>query len=166
MSIVERLYAPISERPTPDAAIDAFDIKDNAIALRRRAAGSSFFRAMQLLPARRREAMRALCAFYREVDDIADGDASRSLKQALLLNWRSEIAHLFAGRPRHDVTHGLSEAIHLYGLRCNHFLAIIDGMEMDARRDIRAPGFAELDRYCELVAVAVLRISVRIFGEA
>src|ERR1700680_3989359 len=103
MSIVERLYAPISERPSPDTAIDAFDIKDDAIALRRRPAGSSFLSAMRLLSARRREAMRALYAFCREVDDIADGDASRSMKQALLLYWRSEIAHLFAGRPRHDV---------------------------------------------------------------
>ena len=101
MSVVERLYAPISERRSPDAAIDAFDNKDNAIALRRRDAGSSFFRAMQLLAARRREAMRALYAFCREVGDIADGEASRSLKQTLLSNWRSEIAHLFAGRPRH-----------------------------------------------------------------
>jgi presqualene diphosphate synthase len=166
MSIVERLYAPISERRSPDAAIDAFDNKDNAIAVRRRDAGSSFFRAMQLLPVQRREAMYALYAFCREVDDIADGEASRSLKQALLLNWRSEIAHLFAGRPQHDVTRGLSEAIHLYGLRCHDFLAIIDGMEMDARTDIRAPSFAELDRYCECTAVAVGRISVRIFGEA
>jgi phytoene synthase len=49
---------------------------------------------MQLLPARRREAMRALYAFCREVGDITDGDASRSLKQTLLSNWRSEIAHL------------------------------------------------------------------------
>jgi phytoene synthase len=166
MSIVERLYAPISERPSPDAAIDAFDIKDNAIALRRRAAGSWFLWPMQLLPARRREAMRALYAFCREVGDIADGEASRSLKQTLLSNWRSEIAHLYAGRPRHTVTRSLNEAIHLYGLRCDDFLAIIDGMEMDARRDIRAPSFAELDRYCERVAVAVGRISVRIFGEA
>ena len=166
MSIVEHLYTPISERPSPDASLGTFDIKDNAIALRRRAAGSSFFSAMQLLPVRRREAMRALYAFCREVDDIADGEASRSLKQALLLKWRSEIAHLFAGRPQHDVTRRLSEAIHLYSLRCDDFLAIIDGMEMDARRDIRAPSFAELDRYCERVAVAVGRISVRIFGEA
>ena len=165
MSIVERLYAPISERPTPDAAIDAFDIKDNAIALRRRAAGSSLFRAMQLLPARRREAMRALYAFCREVDDIADGEASRSLKQTLLSNWRSEIAHLFAGRPQHDVTRGLSEAIHLYGLRCHDFLAIIDGAEMKAQTDIRAPSFAQLDRYCERTAVAVSRLLLRIFGE-
>jgi phytoene/squalene synthetase len=165
MSTVEHFDARISARPSRGAAIDASDNKDNVIALRRSAAGSSFLWAMQLLPARRREAMRALYAFCREVGDIADGEASRSLKQTLLLNWRSEIAHLFAGRPQHDLTRGLSEAIHLYGLRCDDFLAIIDGMEMDARRDIRAPSFAELDRYCERVAVAVGRISVRVCGE-
>ena len=126
--------------------------------------GSRFLWPMQFLPARRREAMDALYAFCREVGDIADGEASRSLKQTLLLNWRSEIAHLYAGRPQHAVTRGLSEAIHLYGLRCHDFLAIINGMEMDARRDIRAPSFAELDDYCG-AAVAVGRISVRIFGE-
>jgi squalene synthase HpnD len=127
--------------------------------------GSWLLWPMQLLPVRRREAMYALDAFCREVDDIADGEASRSLKQTLLLNWRREIADLFAGRPRHDVTRGLSEAIHLYGLRCDDFLAIINGMEMDVRKDIRAPSFAELDDYCERVAVAVGRISIRIFGE-
>jgi squalene synthase HpnD len=166
MSIVEHFYASTSVRARPGAAIDAPDNNDNAIALRRRAAGNAFFSAMQLLPVQRREAVRALYAFCREVDDIADGDASRSLKQILLANWRSEIALLFAGRPRHPVTRGLNGAIHLYDLRCDDFLAIIDGMEMDARRDIRAPSFAELDRYCERVAVAVGRISVRIFGEA
>jgi len=46
--------------------------------------GSWFLWPMQLLPARRREAMCALYAFCREVDDIANGDASRSLKQVLL----------------------------------------------------------------------------------
>ena len=166
MTIVEQLYAPISVRPDPDATIDAADTRENAIAPRRRAVGSWFFWAMQLLPAQRRKAMRALYTFCREVDDIADGEASRSLKQILLSNWRSEIAHLYAGRPHHNVTRGLSEAIHLYGLQCDDFLAIIDGMEMDAQTDIRAPSLAQLDRYCERVAVAAGRISVRIFGEA
>ena len=132
---------------------------------RRFRAESWFLWPMQLLPVRRREAMYALYDFCREVDDIVDGEASRSSKQTLLLNWRSEIAHLYAGRPQHAVTRGLNDAIHLYGLRCDDFLAIINGMEMDARRDIRAPSFAELDGYCERVAVAVGRISVRIFGE-
>ena len=85
------------------------------------------------------------------------------MKQILLANWRSEISLLFAGRPQHDVTRGLSEAVHLYSLRCDDFLVIIDGM--DARTDIRAPSFAQLDRYCERMAVAIVRISVRIFGE-
>jgi squalene synthase HpnD len=164
MSTIEHLYAPASDCLSRNAALDAGDNREKAIALRRRAAGSSFFSAMQLLPGQRRRAMRALCAFYREVNDIADGDASRSLKQILLANWRSEIGLLFAGRPQHDVTHELREAVHLYGLRCDDFLAIIDGM--DARADIRAPSFAELDRYCERMAVAIGRISVRIFGEA
>ena len=120
---------------------------------------------MHLLSVQRRKAVYALYAFCREVDDIAEGAASASLKLILLTNWRSEIAHLYAGRPRHAVSIGLNKAIHLYGLRCDDFLAIIDGMEMDARTDIRAPSFAELDRYCERVTVAIGRISVRIFGE-
>ena len=164
MSTIEHLYAPASDYPSRNAALDNGDNRDNAIALRRNAAGRSLFSATQLLPVQRRRAMRALCVFYREVNDIADGDASRSLKQILLANWRSEIGLLFAGRPQHDVTHELSEAVHLYGLRCDDFLAIVDGM--DARADIRAPSFAELDRYCERMAVAIGRISVRIFGEA
>ena len=163
MSTIEHLYAPALDYPSRNAALDNGDNRNNAIALRRNVAGRSLFSAMQLLPGRRRRAMRALYAFYREVNDIADGDASRSLKQILLANWRSEIGLLFAGRPQHDVTHELSETVHLYGLRCDDFLAIIDGM--DARTDIRAPSLAELDRYCERMAVAIARISVRIFGE-
>jgi squalene synthase HpnD len=157
--------ASTSARPNSGVATDPLGHKDEAITLRTRATNSSFFWAMQLLSYERREATYALCDFCREVDDIADGGASRSLKQTLLLNWRSEIALLYSGRPRHAVTCSLNKAIHLYGLRCDDFLAIIDGMEMDARADIRAPSLVELDLYCERVAVAVGRLSVRIFGE-
>jgi squalene synthase HpnD len=165
MSTVENFYVPIVEHPIPDAYTDASDNKAGSMALRSRFAGTSLFWTLQLLPARRREAMYALYAFCREVDDIVGGDASHALKEILLSNWRGEIAHLYAGRPQHAVTHGLNEAIHLYGLRCADFLAIIDGLQMDAQTDIRAPSFAELDRYCRCVSVAVSRLSVRIFGE-
>jgi presqualene diphosphate synthase len=165
MTAVERLDTSISKRRGSSAAVDPSDHQDNAVAWRRRAAGSSFFWAMQLLPYHRREAMYALYAFCREVDDIADGEASRSLKEALLSDWRSEIALLYAGRPQRAITRAISEAVRLYGLQCSDFLVIIDGMEMDARSDIRAPTLTELDLYCEQVAVAVGRLSVRIFGE-
>jgi len=168
MATIERLDTSISRfrssRPVVYPA-EGHEQQDNTIALRLSAAGSSFFWAMQLLPYRRREAMYALYAFRREVDDIANSDASRSLKDVLLSDWRSEIALLYAGRPQQTVTRALSEAVRSYGLQCGDFLAIIDGMEMDARTDIRAPSLIELDLYCERVAVAVGRLSVRIFGE-
>jgi len=87
------------------------------------------------------------------------------LKETRLGNWRGEIAHLYGGRPRNAVTRGLSNAVHVYGLRCHDFLTILDGAEMKAQTDIPAPSFAQLDRYCECVAVAVARLSVRIFGD-
>ena len=155
MSVAEHPNTLIAERPRTQ--------KSGVIALCRRATKSSFFSELQRLAIQRREAVRALYSFYRELEDIADSDASRLLKQILLGDWRSEIGLLFAGQPRHDVTRGLSEAIHLYDLRCRDFLAIIDGM--NARTDIRAPSFAQLDRYCEQVAVAICRILVRILGE-
>src|SRR5271156_2829633 len=44
------------------------------------------------------------------------------------------------------------------------FLAVIAGMEMDVIADIRAPDMATLDLYCDRVACAVGRLSVRVFG--
>jgi presqualene diphosphate synthase len=54
--------------------------------------------------------MYALYAYCREVDDIAEGDASRSMKDVLLSDWRSEIALLYAGRPQHVVTRALNDS--------------------------------------------------------
>ncbi len=88
MSTIEHLHAPISDRPRPrmSAVLSNNNDKDDTNALCRRVVGSSFFWLMQLLPARRCEAIYALNAFYLELHDIADGEASRSLKQTLLLN--------------------------------------------------------------------------------
>jgi hypothetical protein len=83
MTTIERFDATVSELGA-HPSIDLPDIEDNTIALRLRAVGSSFFWAMQLLPYQRREAMYALYAFCREVDDIADSDAPRSLKDVVL----------------------------------------------------------------------------------
>ena len=51
-----------------------------------------------------------------------------------------------------------------FGLAKADFLAVIDGMQMDADEDICAPAMAKLDLYCDRVASAVGRLSVRIFG--
>lgn len=130
------------------------------------AAGTSFYWAMRLLPRERRHGMYAVYAWCREVDDIADGDWSVARKLAALAAWRDEIAALYAGRPRHLVARALHRPMLHYRLRHADFLAVIDGMEMDAREDIRAPDLATLDLYCARVAGAVGHLSVHIFGDA
>jgi phytoene synthase len=131
------------------------------------AAKSSFYLAMRILPKARREAMFSLYGFCRAVDDVADerGSSSPAERMAELERWRADIAALFAGRTAPRLV-GLDEAVRRYGLRRHEFDAVIDGMAMDAAGDIRAPDWATLDLYCDRVASAVGRLSVRIFGLA
>ena len=128
------------------------------------AAGSSFYLAMRLLPKERREAMYAIYAFCRAVDDIAD-DASRprAARMEQLDEWRRGIESLYSDDPSSLVTF-LRSAVLRYGLRKQDFLAVIDGMAMDVAEDIRAPEFAALDLYCDRVASAVGRLSIGVFG--
>ncbi len=127
------------------------------------AAGSSFYAGMRILPRPQREAMYAVYAFCRAVDDVADEGGTRVERSAGLAQWRSGIEGLYAGRPTPD-TRPLLPHVQRYGLERDDFIAIIDGMAMDAAEDIRAPDADKLDLYCDRVASAVGRLSVRIFG--
>jgi len=128
------------------------------------AARTSFYWAMRFLPKPRREAMFAIYAFCRAVDDIADSADPPEAKLRALDEWRREVDAFYAGRAGLPLTRALAEAAKTYALRREDFLAVIAGMEMDAREDIRAPSLAELDLYCDRVAAAVGRLSARIFG--
>src|SRR5271169_7024864 len=130
---------PAWDPPVSDAAFGTVVDRGGDDALRQtirnrvEAAGTSFYWAMRLLPEHRRNAMYAIYAFCREVDDIADGERPVEHKTEGLAAWREEIDALYAGRPRHVVARALSEPAVRYRLRRRDFLAIIDGMEMDAR---------------------------------
>jgi hypothetical protein len=141
MDTIEHLYAPTLVCASRNAEIGAPDDKDNATAPGSRAAGTLSSWAMPFLPIQRRKALYALSAFCREVDDIANGRASLSLKQILLMNWRSEIARLYGERPRHTVTIGLDKAIHatVYGVTIS---SPSSSAEMKAQTGIRAPSYA------------------------
>jgi presqualene diphosphate synthase len=128
-----------------------------------RAGGSSFYLAMRILAREQREAMFEIYSFCRAVDDIADSDAPHAQRVDGLRAWRKNIEQLYSGSAPPELGH-LARIVARYALRKADFLAVIDGVEMDARADIRAPGFDELDLYCDRVASAVGRLSVRIFG--
>lgn len=135
-----------------------------AEALRAQVSGSSFYAAMRLMPRREREAMFAIYAFCRQVDDIADdGTRPRALRARELDRWRADLAALYAGAPAGRAAF-LAPAVRDFGLRQADFLAVIDGMAMDVEADLRAPDEATLDLYCDRVASAVGRLSTRVFG--
>src|SRR5512144_2947614 len=102
-----------------------------------RASGTSFYWAMRFLPPEKRQAMFAVYAFCREVDDIADEPGEMDSKQRALGGWREEIEHLYDGVAGGPVTTALLEPVRAFALRKEDFLAIIDGMEMDAAERIR-----------------------------
>jgi phytoene synthase len=132
--------------------------------LKARARGSSFYSGMRLMPKPEREAMFAIYAFSRAVDDIADdGTRARHARTAALDTWRTDIEALYAGSPPPRAAF-LTPVVQRYGLRKEDFLTLIDGMAMDVAEDIRRPALATLDLYCDRVASAVGRLSIKVFG--
>ena len=132
-----------------------------------KASGTSFAAGMGVLPIPRREAMYALYAFCREVDDIADDSPTNEIREAGLKLWHERIHNLFhEGKGEDTISAALLPAVKRFDLVEADFQAIIDGMDMDSRQAICAPPMAELDTYCDHVASAVGRASVRIFGDS
>jgi squalene synthase HpnD len=127
------------------------------------ASGSSFYAAMRILPREQRDAMFQIYSFCRQVDDIADSEGPRPERLAALQQWRDDIDALYRGVPPERLRDYLA-SVRQFGLKREDFLAIVDGMEMDVPKDIRAPDRATLDLYCDRVASAVGRLSVRVFG--
>ena len=120
--------------------------------------GSNFTLALRLLPKPRRQAMEAVYAFCRAVDDVVDRQRPDAHGQLNL--WRRELA---APYPTHPVTVALQPVLRQYQIPIEHFEALIEGVEMDLTRR-RYNSFEELKVYCEHVASVVGLIAIRIFG--
>lgn len=138
------------------------DVKTRVTASR-----SSFHAGMMILPRARREAMYAVYAFCREVDDIADDSPTPEISARGLQEWRERISALFQQKtPSDSITAALLPAIQYFGFIEKDFQDVIDGMAMDSTTIICAPNAKTLDLYCDHVASAVGRISVRAFGDS
>ena len=125
--------------------------------------GTSFYWALRFLPKRKRDAMFAIYAFCRSVDDIADGIAPLNEKLLQLKKWRDKINKLYNNNPTDLITHALAQPIKNYNLDKRDFIAIIDGMETDSVTQLRIPNKAALMVYCDQVACSVGRLSNDVF---
>lgn len=125
--------------------------------------GSSFTISFIFLSKEKRQAMTALYAFCREVDDIVDECTDHEVAQTKLNWWRQEIDKLYNQQPNHPVSFALAPYIQSFNLAKEHFVEIIDGMEMDLQFN-RYADFSQLQLYCYRVASVVGLLSAQIFG--
>lgn len=125
--------------------------------------GSSFYYAFLFLPAERRQAITALYAFCREVDDVVDECTDPSLARIKLAWWRTEVDALFKGAATHPVMQAMQPWLTAFDITHTRLIAIIDGMEMDLDQT-RYLDWPALEKYCWHVAGVVGELSAGIFG--
>jgi phytoene synthase len=134
-----------------------------------RRSGSNFYYAFLTLPRDRREALYAVYAFCRTVDDIADLGQERGADPAALRTelrrWRRQIAACYddGGLPEHPIAQRLAEAVRRYRIPREALEAIIDGVEMDLDA-VSYETEDDLYPYCYRVASAVGLAAIEIFG--
>jgi phytoene synthase len=124
---------------------------------------SNFYYSFLFLSKEKREAMYAVYAFCRSVDDVADGDAPVAEKQQRLDEWRREIDRCYAGRPEHPISVTLAQSIQHFPIPKDYFEELIAGVEMDLTHN-RYPTFRDLYEYCYRVAGVVGLMCIEIFG--
>jgi len=134
---------------------------------------SNFYHAFRLLPKDKHNALCALYAFCRFVDDIADADVVRERgttgqdKEALLsqslTRWNEELTLCYGGKPSHPISKALADAIRSFPIKKEHLAGIIVGVEMDLSK-VRYATFSDLYEYCYRVASLVGLVCIEIFG--
>jgi 15-cis-phytoene synthase len=126
---------------------------------------SNFYYAFLALPRERREALYAVYAFCRTVDDIADLGTDAAAQGAGLAAWRRDIARCYepGGTPEHPIARQLATAVRRFSLPRAALEAIVEGCEMDLVRTTYET-FEDLAPYCYRVASAVGLCCIEIFG--
>jgi phytoene synthase len=126
--------------------------------------GSNFYLGFLFLPRKKRDALSAVYAYCRLIDDIVDaGVLSKDEARRMLDFWRDEVERIFAGTPTHSVGRRLTAALLDFPLPKEALLEMIRGCAMDLE-NARYETFQDLESYLQGVACSVGYLSVEIFG--
>jgi 15-cis-phytoene synthase len=125
----------------------------------------NFAYGIRLLPRERRQAMSAVYATARRIDDIGDGNLPPAEKTALLQAARTSLHHLGDAAPsdaEDPVLVALSDASRHLPIPLDAFDDLIDGCEAD----VAGRNYATIDEvvgYCRCVAGSIGRLSLGIY---
>jgi len=146
-----------------------------------RASRSNFYYAFFLLPKTKRDALAALYAFMRLVDDVSDEDQGLLAKQRGLAKWRAALDEAATGRSQvfdgtavmplpseasygeAEVLPALVDTMHRYKMPARYLHDLISGAEMDLTVQTY-PTFDRLREYCYRVAGTVGLTCTHVFG--
>jgi phytoene synthase len=127
---------------------------------------SNFYYAFLFLPRERREALEAVYAFCRLVDDVVDENAPTWQKLDGVDRWRKELDAVFGDAPTtHPVSAKLRETVRRFPIRRSDMEGVIDGCAMDIDKK-RYADWDELRTYCYRVASCVGLMCIEIFGHS
>lgn len=124
--------------------------------------GSSFYYSFLFLPSLPQQAIVAVYAFCREVDDIVDDYTDKNIAEQKLIFWHEEIDRVYVGNAQHPVGKALMTALRTFALKKHLFLEILQGMYMDLQYQ-GYQTFEDLRLYCHCVASAVGLLAAEIF---
>jgi phytoene synthase len=119
----------------------------------------NFAYGIMVLPRSKRQAIAAIYAFARSVDDVADGELPTEQKRARLEELRAALAQ----DPVDPVFVALRDACERFGIPREPLEALVDGGLQDLRQSTYRD-FVELRSYCEKVAGAVGLACVPVYG--
>ncbi|MGW6457328.1 presqualene diphosphate synthase HpnD [Streptomyces sp. NPDC055078] len=127
----------------------------------------NFAYGIRLLPTDKRQAMSALYAFSRRVDDIGDGALAPDDKRKRLEATRDLLDRIRRDAVPEDDTDpvavALADTAHRFPLPLGGLDELIDGVLMDVRGDTYET-WDDLKVYCRCVAGAIGRLSLGVFG--
>ena len=136
-----------------------------------RRAASNFYYAFFMLPRAKRDALCALYAFMRLVDDVSDSAGSMpgspeslAARRAALARWRTLLDQAVAGQSQpHPILPAFADAVRRYQIPPRYFHDLISGAEMDLTETSYAT-FERLREYCYRVAGTVGLTCLQVFG--
>lgn len=124
---------------------------------------SSFYTSFLFLPKAQKQAMVALYAYCRKVDDCVDEIADKAVASTQLKWWQQETQNLFTGQAQHPITKALATHHKQFHWPSQYFMELLRGMAIDLHGPMFAT-FDELEDYCYCVASCVGILSTYIFG--
>ena len=125
----------------------------------------NFSYGIRLLPPAKRQALAAVYAFARRIDDIGDGTLPAPEKLTLLEEARDRLSALQAGDTGDgdEVLVALADAAARFDIPLPAFGELIDGCAADVR-GVSYATFDDLLHYCRCVAGSIGRLSLGVFG--